>query len=119
MRRLVSFSICLGAISVTWASAGLPPALDSNPQDRSMPTKTIRGSKPPPLTREEKNLLAAGYKLEIRGNENFFCHKETLAGTRFTARICQTSEQIRVNRQNSKDAMDRAQQKALQTGNGY
>lgn len=118
MRRLVSFLICLGAISATWASAGLPPTLDSNPQDR-MPTKTIRTSKPPPLTREEKNLLAAGYKLEIRGNENFFCHKETPAGTKFTSRVCQTSEQIRVNRQISRDAIDRAQQKALQSGNGY
>ena len=117
MRFLVSFLMCLGAISAAWASAGLPPTLDSNPQDRPMPTKTIRTSKPPPLTREEQNLLAGGYKLEIRGNENFFCHKEILAGTKFASRVCQTSEQIRVSRQTSKDAADHAQQKALQSGN--
>jgi hypothetical protein len=117
--RPLSFLMCLGAISTALALAGPPPGLDSNPPDRSMPTKTIRSSKPPPLTREEKELLAAGYKLEIRGNENFFCHHEVLAGTRFSSRVCQTSEQIRLNRQASKDAIDRSQQKSLQTGNGY
>ena len=115
MRLHVSLLICLGGVSVTCASAGLAPSLDSNTQ---MPTKTIRSSKPPPLTREEKELLAAGYQLEIRGNENFFCHKEALAGTKFASRVCQTSEQIRVNRQASKDAVDHAVRKALQSGYG-
>jgi hypothetical protein len=104
-------------MSAAWA--GSAPTLDTSAQDRSMPTKTIRASKPPPLTREEKELLAAGYKLEIRGNENYFCHKEALAGSRFESRVCQTSEQIRINRRASKDAIDHAQQKGLQSGNGY
>jgi hypothetical protein len=105
----------LGTLSATWAAAGPPPSLDTN---APMSSKTIRTSKPPPLTREEKNLLAGGYKLEIRGNENYFCRMEVLAGTKFTSRVCQTSEQIKVNRQISRDATDRSQQKALQTGNG-
>jgi hypothetical protein len=114
MRLHVSLLICLGGISVTWASAGLAPALDS---DSRMPTKTVRSSKPPPLTREEKELLAAGYQLEIRGNENFFCHKEVLAGTKFASRVCGTSEQIKANRRSSQDATDHAMRKSLQTGN--
>jgi hypothetical protein len=107
-------------MSATWASVGLPPTLDTGGQNLPMPTKTIRTSKPPPpLTREEKNLLLAGYSLEIRGNENFFCHRETLVGTKLVSRICQTSEQIKVDHQRSRDAADRAQQKALQAGNGH
>ena len=116
MRFLAGLVVCSGAFAAPWAVASLSPSLDT--QDHSMPTKTIRSSKPPPLTREEKELLAAGYKLEIRGSENYFCRKEALAGTKFESRVCQTSEQIRVNRRASKDAVDRAQQKSLQSGNG-
>jgi hypothetical protein len=117
MRLLAGFLICLGGISATWAAAG-PPGLDTSPENRSMPTKTVRTSKPPPLTHEEQNLLAGGYKLVVRGNENFFCHKEALAGTKFTSQVCQTSEQIRLNRQISRDAIDHALQKAIQSGYG-
>ena len=117
MRLHVSLLVCLGGISTVWAAAGLPPTLDSNRPDRPTSTKIIRGSKPPPLTREEKELLAGGYKLEIRGNENFFCRQEVLAGSKFSSRVCQTSEQIRINRQTSRDATDHAMRKALQTGN--
>ena len=52
-----------------------------------------------------------------RGNENFFCHREALAGTKFLSRVCQTSEQIRISRQASRDATDRALKKGLQSGN--
>ena len=117
MRLQVGLLIFLAGMSTVWASADLPPTLDSNPSGRPTSTRIIRGSKPPPLTREEKELLAAGYKLEIRGNENFFCHQEVLAGSKFSSRVCQTSEQIRVNRQTSRDATDHAMRKSLQTGN--
>jgi hypothetical protein len=118
MRLHVSLLVCLGGISTVWAAAGLPPTLDSNPPDRPTSTRIIRGSKPPPLTREEKELLAAGYTLEIRGNENFFCHQEVKPGTKFSSRVCKTSETIKIFRQISRDAADSAQQKGLQSGNG-
>jgi hypothetical protein len=116
MRLFAGFLICVGALS--WASAGFADAPDTSSQKQSMPTKTVRASKPPPLTREEQQLLAAGYKLEVRGNENFFCHKEALVGSRFSERVCQTSEQIKTNRQTSRDAVDGTQRKGLQMGYG-
>jgi hypothetical protein len=70
------------------------------------------------LTDEEKRYLLQGYKLKTEGGKNYFCRSEMPAGSHFSSTVCRTAETIRINRQNSRDAADQAQQKALQSGNG-
>ena len=70
------------------------------------------------LTDEEKRYFSQGYKLKIEGGKKYFCRLETPPGTRFSSTVCRTAETIRLNRQNSRDAADEAQRKALQSGNG-
>jgi hypothetical protein len=41
-----------------------------------------------------KRLRAAGYKPELHNGEILFCRKETLVGSRFDQKICNTSDQL-------------------------
>jgi hypothetical protein len=41
-----------------------------------------------------KRLRAAGYKPEVHNGEILFCRKETVVGSRFDQKICNTSDQL-------------------------
>ena len=109
MRIAIGMLMCLAGLSAGPAGADTPAA--TPPKAAAKPDTTVV------LTNEEKRYLAQGYKLKTEGGKNYFCHIETPAGSHFSSTVCRTAETIRINRQNSRDAADQAQQKALQTGN--
>ena len=109
MRVTTGMLICLAGLSV--GSAGAAEPASAPPSAAARPVATVV------LTYEEKKYLSQGYKLKTEGGKNYFCRSETPPGTHFSATVCRTAETIRLNRQNSRDAADQAQQKALQSGN--
>jgi hypothetical protein len=68
------------------------------------PGVTVVGAKPE-LTPEEKQLIARGYKLEIRQGEKYFCRREQQIGSRFEVKTCDTAQSIQVRRAESQEEM--------------
>jgi len=109
MRITIGMLMCLAGLSAGRAGATEPAS--APPKTAAQSATTVV------LTYEEKRYLLQGYKLKTEGGKNYFCRSETPPGTRFSSVVCRTAETIRINRQNSRDAADQAQQKALQSGN--
>ena len=109
MRIAIGMLMCLMGLSAGGAGAAEPASAPPKTATQSVTTVV--------LTDEEKRYLTQGYKLKIEGGKKYFCRSETPPGTHFSSNVCRTAETIRINRQNSRDAADQAQQKALQTGN--
>jgi hypothetical protein len=91
-------------------SAAATPAAPQNtapstPASTSVkPGLTVVGTKPE-LTPEDKELMARGYKLELRGGEKYFCRREQQIGSRFETKSCNTAESIRAQRLESQEAV--------------
>jgi hypothetical protein len=83
------------------APAATAPTASTAPP-ATQPTSTAKTDKPE-LTPEEKNLLSQGYKLDMRGDQKYFCHSETSLGSRFPHKSCRKSEEILAGTQRSKD----------------
>ncbi len=73
------------------------------------PPASARSRKPPELTQAEKDLLARGYKLEMRGPDKHFCRNETSLGTRFTKKVCVTPQEVTAAEANAQDATRQSQ----------
>jgi hypothetical protein len=109
MRIAIGMLMCRAGLSA--GSAGATEPAPAPPKTAAQSATTVV------LTDEEKRYLLQGYKLKIERGKKYFCRSETAAGTRFSSTVCRTAETIRINRQNSRDAAEQAQQKALQTSN--
>ncbi len=53
-----------------------------------------------------KELLARGYKPQAAGDRIVYCRREAPLGSRFEQKICQTPEQIGLQRQEGKDTTE-------------
>jgi hypothetical protein len=92
------------------ASTAVAPADKAVTASSAVPgTAPAQSSKLPELAAEEKNLIAHGYRLEVRNGENYFCHAEAMVGTRFKSKVCGTAQQLAATSRNSKDVLERAQ----------
>jgi len=56
-----------------------------------------------------KQLKAAGYKAEVRGDQVFFCRKEPQLGSRFERKVCNTAEALEQQQLDSQEAAKQAQ----------
>ena len=91
-------------------SPGQPAPPSQTPPAAAAATTTTAGkSKESELTPAEKDLLAQGYKLEMRGAEKHFCRSQAELGTRFTHRVCITAEQAAATKRNSQDFLNDVQ----------
>jgi hypothetical protein len=97
------------ATSNAAATAAAPPTKSESAPAATPASTTAQTSKNQDLTDDEKKLLSRGYKLETRGGQKFFCHSETLVGSRFPTKTCRTAEQMAAIRQNSKDYLNDVQ----------
>jgi hypothetical protein len=79
------------------------------------PGLTVVGTKPE-LTAEDKELMARGYKLEMRRGEKYFCRREQQIGSRFETKSCNTAESIEAQRLNGQEAMRAIQSDRPQIG---
>jgi cytoskeletal protein RodZ len=92
------------------ASTAVAPADKAVTASSAVPgTAPAQSPELPELAAEEKNLIAHGYRLEVRNGENYFCHAEAMVGTRFKSKACGTAQQLAATRRNSKDVLERAQ----------
>ena len=57
-----------------------------------------------------KQLLAKGYRPQPRGDEVFYCRRETILGSHFEQKICKTAEQIMRDERDSQEMTGRMQQ---------
>ena len=85
----------------------VPPATEKRAEAGATAIKpgvTVVGAKPE-LTPEEKQLIARGYKLEMRQGEKYFCRREQQIGSRFETKICDTAQSIEARRAESQEAV--------------
>ncbi len=68
------------------------------------PGVTVVGAKPD-LTPQDKELIARGYKLEMRQGEKYFCRREQQLGSRFEVKTCDTAQSIEARRAESQEAV--------------
>ena len=93
--------------------AHLPPAKRGSdaaptPTSANKPTKIVLRDET--LTGEQlKQILAKGYKPEGRGDQVFYCRRESESGTRVETKICRTASVILGLELQSKDITERAQ----------
>jgi hypothetical protein len=69
------------------------------------PPVTVVGTKPEDLSNAEKELIARGYKVEMRNGEKYFCRREQQIGSRFETKICDTAQSIQARRAESQEAV--------------
>lgn len=62
---------------------------------------------------EEKQLLASGYRPQVRNGTTYYCKSEMPVGSRIEKKVCITAANSRLLRQRSQDVMSNAQQKEL------
>jgi hypothetical protein len=72
---------------------------------------------PPPLTRAEQDLIARGYKPEMRHGQRYFCRREGEIESHFERKVCNTSESILSQRAASEEAVRRMQSNKPQISN--
>jgi hypothetical protein len=89
-------------------TASTPAAATAAPSATPPAAATTKDGKPE-LTQDEKNLISSGYKLEMRGDQKYFCHSETALGSRFPHKSCRKEEEILASTQRSKDTTDQMQ----------
>jgi uncharacterized protein YfaS (alpha-2-macroglobulin family) len=65
-----------------------------------------------------KQLKAAGYKAEMHGNQLVFCRKETVLGSRFEKKVCNTAEALEEQMLDSQDATKTAQRNLTSVPHG-
>ena len=92
-------------------------ATPGSPTGAAATTTAAAKSKTPELTPAEKDLLAQGYKLEMRGTDKHFCRSEAELGTRFTHRVCITAEQAAATKRSSQDFLNDVQRPSGNTPN--
>jgi hypothetical protein len=77
-------------------STALQPSAAKLASD-STPAATA-GAKPdagkPELTAADHELMSQGYKLEMRHGEKYFCRRETIMGSHFEQKTCNTPTSI-------------------------
>jgi hypothetical protein len=69
------------------------------------PPVTVVGTKPQDLSNAEKELMARGYKVEMRNGEKYFCRREQQIGSRFETKTCDTAQSIQAQRAESQEAV--------------
>ncbi len=92
----------------TAAPAAQPVAAAAASGSAPKPAAAPNGDKPE-LTPQDKELLARGYKLEMRHGDKYFCRKEQQIGSRFEVKYCNTAESIEAQRENSAEALRRVE----------
>jgi hypothetical protein len=95
------------------AQQNAPPEAAAN---TLKPGVTVVGTKPE-LTPEDKELIARGYKLEMRNGEKYFCHREQQLGSRFETKYCDTAQSLQAHRLNSQEAVRVIQTNTPRVGN--
>jgi hypothetical protein len=68
------------------------------------PGVTVVGAKQD-LSPEDKELIARGYKLEMRQGEKYFCRREQQLGSRFETKVCESAQSIQAHRVESQEAV--------------
>jgi hypothetical protein len=90
--------------SATAPAAAQTTAAASSDSATIKPPVTVVGTKPE-LTPQEKDLLARGYKLEMRHGDKYFCRREQQIGSRFEVKSCDTAQSIEARRADSQEAL--------------
>jgi len=63
---------------------------------------------------EEKRLLAAGYKPEMRNGTKYWCRSEAELGSHLAGhKVCGTADQIKVASHESQDSVEQAQRRQI------
>lgn len=95
------------AVTTSQEPSATPPAAEKGAATASTvikPGVTVVGTKPD-LTPEDKQLIARGYKLEMRQGEKYFCRREQQIGSRFEIKTCDTAQSIESRRTESQEAV--------------
>jgi hypothetical protein len=68
----------------------------------------------PAIDAEEKRLLAAGYKVELRHGEKVYCRREEILGSRLGAvKNCGTAAELRTTVQETRDRIEQVQRQQV------
>jgi hypothetical protein len=61
------------------------------------------------LTAADHELMSQGYKLEMRHGEKYFCRRETIMGSHFEQKTCNTAASIEAQMASSQELVRRMQ----------
>jgi hypothetical protein len=100
----VGIAACVGLCAVSVALAD-PPATAQGAGGAKPPTVTIAATP----DREERGLLAAGYRPEMHDGEKVYCRMESDTGSRLDQKkVCGTAQQIEAARQATQDYLSQS-----------
>ena len=86
-------------------AAAQPAPAASNDPGSIKPPVTVTSTKPGELSYSDKELLAQGYKIDMRHGEKYFCRREQQIGSRFEVKNCDTAESIESHRASGQEAL--------------
>jgi len=98
MRPVVALLACLSFAALTPVFADPPAASSTTPADQ------------PAVDPDVQHFLDEGYKPEMRGGKQVYCHKVTDIGTRVgTKTICGSIEELRAREQRTQNDVHQSQ----------
>lgn len=118
MRLTVGVLACVVASTVTIAMADPETAPTAAPSATASatPTPAAAEAAKPALVSDDKALLAAGYKPQMKGGQKVWCRREEqTTGTRLTRdkETCNTPEFLKEQIKNGREIIERAQNNQL------
>jgi hypothetical protein len=119
-RLLVGVLALLGAGALSVAIAD-PPAAPAAAAPTATPNAAAAQAAKPAASEtpdaaqaaEEKRLLAAGYKPEMRNGTKYWCRSEQEQNSRFTHKVCGTADQIKLYARDGAESTSAAQLKQV------
>ena len=115
MRAPVAMLGCLAVGALSLALADPPataPASSAAPPAAAAPASTPAAAPAAALSEKEKELLAKGYKMEMRHGERVFCRYEEELGSRVGGRkICGSADPLLVTQRAAKESVEQIQQR--------
>jgi hypothetical protein len=124
MRPLTGVLALVAAGTVTLAladppTAGTTPAANTPAAAATPAAAPTLSSAQPALTPDERDLLAQGYKPEMRHGQKVWCREEQTTGSRLSrGTTCSSADVIKAHTQNGREITERSQANQInKTGN--
>jgi hypothetical protein len=98
----------------TAPAAAAPAPAPATPAAPATPQAAPAAAATPAIDPEEKRLMAAGYRMQMRHGEKVFCRREEVLGSRLEGKMnCSTAQQLKSTQDQAQEAAQRLQRQNL------
>jgi len=99
--------------SVAPSATTAAPAANTPAAAAEKPAVTVSATPDAAQAAEEKRLIAAGYKPEMRNGTKYWCRSETEMGSHMSHKVCGTAAEIKGYAHDGQESVEQAQRRQI------